>query len=572
MSQNEKENVEQATAETAENSDAAVVTQAEGPTASDQEASATSGDATHAPDDAPDAAESTSETAADPGTVQDEAPAREEVDEAPEDAESSSETPSDVSGTDDEEAAPDEQDSDETMDQEPESDGESEEAAAATSNEAGEAESKDEGSDEVTRRTDVTFELKQLLEYTTKYSEIGPTVAELCIKLGHRDLGDRILRMGQGEGNSMEYFFVAGDVARREGRADDVLQFVLDALDAYASADPNVLEDDDASRLLHLVRLGFAALMFDIGDVNARPEWTQSLAEKLEAIESRYDKDAFFHTLFAQALWLNARERSEEVWDKAAELDDPESTWNARGTWYKEAEADLAKAESAYRRGIQASSSSPLLMHNLAQVLLDRAESEDSDAVKAAGWVHEADGLLHKARKRVRRRGLRRHIHLTIDRLKKMRPDIEEEAQEEAAPEVGDIVEGKVENVKNYGAFIALAPGVTGLLHKSEIAHDFVKNPGDYVKKGQTIKVKVIDIENRDGEKGLRIGLSRKALLPKDNKSRKKSKGGSNRKGRGGTKNRGNRNNRGSKPSDEKLATLGELLLAKMEDKEKDKN
>jgi hypothetical protein len=48
--------------------------------------------------------------------------------------------------------------------------------------------------------------------------------------------------------------------------------------------------------------------------------------------------------------------------------------WNARGTWYKEAERDLDKAERAYRKGLEKVGGSGLLMHNLAQVLVERAE------------------------------------------------------------------------------------------------------------------------------------------------------------------------------------------------------
>ncbi len=73
---------------------------------------------------------------------------------------------------------------------------------------------------------------------------------------------------------------------------------------------------------------------------------------------------------------------------------------------------------------------------------------------------------------------------------------------------VGDILEGKVESLKDYGAFINLEEGVTGLLHVSQIAHTRIKHPAVVLKEGQEVRVKVIGME-----KG-RISLSKKALEP----------------------------------------------------------
>lgn len=488
--------------------------------------------------------ESPAESDAKPAPDSDES-ALSEAPEAPPQADASEATAQEEPSAEDKEATAAESEAPDDAD-------EADDQVQATESEATES--------EVTRRSDVTYELRQLLEFTSKYPEIGPTVAELCIKLGHDGFGQRILRMGRGDG-SMEYFFVAGDVARREKRPDDVLQVVLDALDAFSQATDDDLEDDDRGRLLHLVRIGFAALMFDIEDVRGRPEWTRSLAEKLGGLRERFAEDAFFHTLWAQALWLENPEKSEEIWDVAVGLDDPESSWNARGTWYKEAEGDLARAENAYRKGLEVSSSSALLMHNLAQVMLDRAEEDGVEPLEAASLISEADSFLHKALKRVGRRGLRRHIHLTVDRLKKMRDAL----SKGAVPEVGDVVKGKVENLTHYGAFVLLAPGVTGLLHQSEIAHEYVEKPGDYVKVGEMVEVKVLKIEDRKDEDSLRISLSRKALLP-DSGSEKKSK--SKRKPRKKSKNNSGGQARshqdGKKGSSDKFATLGDLLMAKM--------
>jgi polyribonucleotide nucleotidyltransferase len=73
---------------------------------------------------------------------------------------------------------------------------------------------------------------------------------------------------------------------------------------------------------------------------------------------------------------------------------------------------------------------------------------------------------------------------------------------------VGSVFEGRVVAVKEFGAFVELVPGTDGMCHISELAEGFVKNVADQVKVGDTIKVKVINVD----ENG-RIKLSRKALL-----------------------------------------------------------
>ncbi len=73
--------------------------------------------------------------------------------------------------------------------------------------------------------------------------------------------------------------------------------------------------------------------------------------------------------------------------------------------------------------------------------------------------------------------------------------------------EVGTIVEGKVSGITNFGAFISLPEGETGLVHICEVAQEYVKNISDYLKENQTVKVKVISV-NPNG----RIGLSIKKV------------------------------------------------------------
>ena len=79
--------------------------------------------------------------------------------------------------------------------------------------------------------------------------------------------------------------------------------------------------------------------------------------------------------------------------------------------------------------------------------------------------------------------------------------------------EVGSIVQGKVAGITNFGAFIQLPDGKTGLVHISEIAEEYVTDIKNHLQENQQIKVKVLSMEN------VKISLSiKKALEPKENR------------------------------------------------------
>lgn len=77
-----------------------------------------------------------------------------------------------------------------------------------------------------------------------------------------------------------------------------------------------------------------------------------------------------------------------------------------------------------------------------------------------------------------------------------------------AEVEVGQVYEGTVTKILDFGALVNILPGKDGLLHISQIAHERVEKVTDYVKEGQVLRVKVLETD----EKG-RIKLSLKALL-----------------------------------------------------------
>lgn len=78
---------------------------------------------------------------------------------------------------------------------------------------------------------------------------------------------------------------------------------------------------------------------------------------------------------------------------------------------------------------------------------------------------------------------------------------------------VGQIVEGTVTGITNFGAFVQLPQGKSGLVHISEISHDYVEKVADYLKKDQKVKVKVLSI-SKEGK----VSLSIRQAKPKSNK------------------------------------------------------
>ena len=75
--------------------------------------------------------------------------------------------------------------------------------------------------------------------------------------------------------------------------------------------------------------------------------------------------------------------------------------------------------------------------------------------------------------------------------------------------EVGAILEGTVTSLTDFGAFVELESGKTGMVHISEISTSYVKNIRDFLEEGQTVRVKVLSI----AENG-RINLSIKKAQP----------------------------------------------------------
>lgn len=86
--------------------------------------------------------------------------------------------------------------------------------------------------------------------------------------------------------------------------------------------------------------------------------------------------------------------------------------------------------------------------------------------------------------------------------------------------EVGEIFEGKVTGLTDFGAFVTLPDGETGMVHISEVSGTFVKDIREQLSEGQTVKVKVLE----SNEKG-KISLSiKQAEQPEKTEKPKKSR------------------------------------------------
>ena len=86
--------------------------------------------------------------------------------------------------------------------------------------------------------------------------------------------------------------------------------------------------------------------------------------------------------------------------------------------------------------------------------------------------------------------------------------------------EPGKILKGKISGITNFGAFVDLEGGGTGLVHISEISNEYVKDINDHVKVGDEVEVKVLPFE-----KGNKIRLSIKQASNEKNGTETKEKG-----------------------------------------------
>jgi polyribonucleotide nucleotidyltransferase len=104
-------------------------------------------------------------------------------------------------------------------------------------------------------------------------------------------------------------------------------------------------------------------------------------------------------------------------------------------------------------------------------------------------------------------------------------------------PEIGATYDAVVKSTTPFGAFVEILPGTEGLVHISELQHGRTEKTEDVVKKGDRVRVKLIDRDERG-----RLRLSMKALVPKPEGAAEEEEGGD-----GHRRERGERGDRGER-------------------------
>lgn len=90
--------------------------------------------------------------------------------------------------------------------------------------------------------------------------------------------------------------------------------------------------------------------------------------------------------------------------------------------------------------------------------------------------------------------------------------------------EKDQVLTGKVTGIQPFGAFVALDDETQGLVHISEISHDYVKDVNEYVQVGQEVEVKILDVD--EASKKIKLSMKATQEAPKREKSAKPARRG----------------------------------------------
>ncbi len=112
----------------------------------------------------------------------------------------------------------------------------------------------------------------------------------------------------------------------------------------------------------------------------------------------------------------------------------------------------------------------------------------------------------------------RGRISLSIRRLQ---PDPWQESV--AKYKIGDVIDGTVTKLVNFGAFVRVEEGLEGLIHISELSHQRVAHPGDVVQENQTVKLRIISLDSERHRLGLSLKQAedRPAPAPREERPRR---------------------------------------------------
>lgn len=90
---------------------------------------------------------------------------------------------------------------------------------------------------------------------------------------------------------------------------------------------------------------------------------------------------------------------------------------------------------------------------------------------------------------------------------------------------VGEIVDGKVTGITKYAAFVALCEGKSGMVHISEVSHNYVNDIKDHLQEGQDVTVKIISIDEMGR---INLSIKKTAPPPMNNRDSRPARGGGN--------------------------------------------
>lgn len=90
--------------------------------------------------------------------------------------------------------------------------------------------------------------------------------------------------------------------------------------------------------------------------------------------------------------------------------------------------------------------------------------------------------------------------------------------------EKDQVLKGRVTGIQPFGAFVALDDETQGLVHISEISHDYVKDVNEYVQVGQEVEVKILDVD--EASKKIKLSMKATQEAPKREKSAKPARRG----------------------------------------------
>ena len=121
----------------------------------------------------------------------------------------------------------------------------------------------------------------------------------------------------------------------------------------------------------------------------------------------------------------------------------------------------------------------------------------------------------------------RGRISLSIRRLQ---PDPWQESV--AKYTIGDVIDGTVTKLVNFGAFVRVEEGLEGLIHISELSHQRVAHPGDVVQEGQQVKLKIISLDSERHRLGLSLKQAEERPAPPPREERPRREAGGQRRDR----------------------------------------